>query len=290
VGTIERALNKISGGTRAGSAASATAPTTLPPSVANVTTVAAPGARHALVPRTSFNIDRTVLEQARLLVPEEEQKLVANQFRAIKRPIIANAFGTHGEALAAGHLVMVASALPGEGKTFNSFNLALSMAQEQDLPVVLVDADTEKPEITNRLGLGEQIGLLDFLDSDDMSLADVLIGTDLGGLFVIPCGKPRPHAAELLTSQRMQAFISQLAAACENGMAVFDSAPLLLTNESRVLGGLVGQVVLVVAANKTPQAKVLEAMGLIHEDKGINLVLNRARYGYQSYGYGYPAD
>ena len=241
-------------------------------------------------------IDRAGLQAAGLLSPPEQERMIANQFRKIKRPVIANAMGNGGiAAVPNGRLIMVTSALPGEGKTFGSMNLALSLARERDLEVLLVDADVAKPNISNVLGIQDEPGLLNALVDNALEIEALVLRTDVDRLSVLPAGRCElDTATELLASSRMEKIASQIAARHPRRMVILDSSPLLLTNESQVLATSVGQVVLVVKAGSTPQPAVMEAIGLIAADKPVGLILNQSRgggqgsyYGYGAYGYGY---
>lgn len=225
--------------------------------------------------RRRISFARQALSRSGLAVPREHERLVGEQFRTIKRPLIGNAFGKNAEQVPRGNLLMVTSALAGEGKTFCCCNLALSMAREKDRPVILIDADVLKPRLTQSVNAASEAGLLDLLADDACTLADVLMGTDVDRLFFLPCGRARANAHELLASRRMDALLADMANNFD-GMVLFDSPPLLETSEARVVAELVGQVLLVVAAAKTPQARVLDAVGLIDDEKALNVMLNRA--------------
>ena len=122
----------------------------------------------------------------------------------------------------------------------------------------------------------------------------ILLPTDVNGLCMLPAGRCSDDVAtELLASARMEETAARLISRNPNRIVLFDSPPLLLTNESRVLTAVVGQVVLVVRAGATPQQAVTEAIGYIGEDKPIGLILNQSKasgpgnyYGYGEYGYG----
>src|SRR5262245_39298634 len=105
------------------------------------TSAARPPAREILPPARTVTIDRESLRAREILPPVSEERQFAAGYRHIKRPLIRNAFGQGVAQVERGHLIMVASALPGEGKTFTCINLALSMALEPDMSVLLVDAD-----------------------------------------------------------------------------------------------------------------------------------------------------
>ena len=238
--------------------------------------------------------DKGRLRDIGLLPPEAQERLVANQFRQIKRALLANAFGKGVPAIANGRLMMMTSALPGEGKTFSTINLALSLARERDLDVLVVDADVAKPQVSGLFKLDKAPGLLESLADESIDIESLILRTDVFGLSFLPAGRCEGDVAtELLASARMQDTLVRLASRAENRVILFDSPPLLLTNEARVLASIMGQVILVVRAGFTPQQAVLEAVGYIGEDKPIGLVLNQSKatapgsyYGYGAYGYG----
>jgi exopolysaccharide/PEP-CTERM locus tyrosine autokinase len=187
---------------------------------------------------------------------------------------------------------MVASALPGEGKTFTCINLCLSIALEKDWSLVLVDGDCTKPRLTQLFGAEHELGLLDLLRDQTLSFEALVMPTDVPRLSLLPAGRSDPHASELLASQRMQALCAGLVESDRQRIVVFDSSPLLLTTEAPVLASHVGQIVMVVKANSTPQQAVVAAVDKLDQSKAINLVLNQldrrdegAEYG-EYYGQG----
>jgi exopolysaccharide/PEP-CTERM locus tyrosine autokinase len=248
------------------------------------------------IPRHRLEIDWQALRDSGVLVPEDDEALIARQIRDIKRPLIAHAFGKRATLVPNGNLIMVTSALAGEGKTFISFNLARSMAEERDHTVLLVDADVAKPHTSKLLGLQNAVGLLDLLENPNERVESAIFDTDTRGLTVLPAGKPRAQSTELLASARMEKLTRQLMAADPDRIVLFDSPPLLQTSESKVLADFVGQIVFVVSAAQTPKAAVAEALMSLDEDKCVNLILNKSpsvsavsRYGHSGYG-GYGFD
>jgi protein-tyrosine kinase len=284
---VERALKKLqessreraavipAAAQRAGSPAPAAPPRTVVP-------------QHAPVA-----VDRTALRAAGLLPPEHQERQVADQFRQIKRPLIANAMGRGAKKISHGHLIMTASALPNEGKTFTSINLALSLALEKDITVLLVDADVAKRHLSKIFGVEKEPGLLDALKDDSLDLESLVIPTDTPGLSLLPAGHRTDTATELLSSSHMERTVARLGASSPNRIVLLDSPPLLLTSESRALASVVGQVVLVVAAGRTPQQAVIDAVGYVPADKSVGFILNqcnvRANEGYY-YGDGYYGE
>ena len=188
--------------------------------------------------------------------------------------------GKGAAALTHGNLIMVTSALPGEGKSFTSINLAMSIAAELDHTVMLVDADVARPSVLRMLGLPAGPGLLDLLEGK-AEMSGVLLKTNVDKLTILPSGTPHPRATELLASDAMRLLLDDMAKRYPDRIIIFDSPPLLLTTESRVLATQMGQVVMVVQADKTLQADVQHALSTIESCPVKMMVLNKARSGCQ---------
>ena len=239
--------------------------------------------------RISFDLERLAVDG--FLVPQAPRSHMADQYRVIKRPLIANAMGRGSVRAAHGNLIMVTSAMPGEGKSFTAINLAMSIAAEMDHTVMLVDADVARPSILRKLHLPEAPGLLDLLEGK-AKMNDVLMRTNIDTLTILPSGRPHPKATELLASDAMRQLLNDMGTRYPDRIIIFDSPPLLLTTEARVLASQMGQVVMVVQAGKTLQADVQHALSTIESCPIRLLLLNQARtfskaaYGY-GYGYGY---
>lgn len=244
-------------------------------------------------------VDRDAMRAAGLLPPQDQEREIADQYRAIKRPLLQAAFNAEEvEEGPPAKLIMVASALPGDGKTYTGVNLALSMALEKDRSVLLVDGDIAKPHVSRLFGVENEPGLLDVLKDPAKEVESVILPTDIRGLSVLPAGSHSETATELLASERMAQIVTRLSQLSTRGIVLFDSLPLLITSEARVLLTLMGQIVLVVRANVTPQHAVKDAVEMIG-DKKLWLVLNQADvhgaigyyygsgYGYRK-GYGQP--
>jgi protein-tyrosine kinase len=230
-----------------------------------------------------------------LLAPDTEERRLAEQYRAIKRPLLRNAAPNAEPPVANGNLVAVVSALPGEGKTFTCLNLCLSIARERDWSVVLVDADCSKPHLTRMFAAESQPGLIDLLRDPLMSFDSLVMPTDVPGLSLLPAGAHDHHASELLASKRMDEICAGLASDPDR-IVVFDSSPLLLTTEAATLASKVGQIVFLVKANQTPQDAVLAAIEKLDPAKAIGCVLNQSWStqdrgdGYGYYGFGDSAS
>ena len=177
----------------------------------------------------SVQIDLERLRALGMITPDGARTSAAEDFRVIKRPLLqaAAARGARQHA----NLVIVTSALPGEGKTYCAINLAMSIAMDKDHRVLLVDADVARPSVLAALGIEPAAGLLDVLLDDDYRLSDLILRTNVPSLTVLPAGRSNRHATELLASQAMHALLDEIANRYPDRIVVFDSPPLLMTTE-----------------------------------------------------------
>ncbi len=241
---------------------------------------------------TYFELDLTKLAKDGFVTPDVPRSRIADEFRIVKRPLIANASGKRGSPIRGGNLIMVTSAVPGEGKTFAAVNLAMSIATELDQTVLLVDADVARPSLPRILGLPAGKGLLDALENKRFDLGRALIRTNVEKLTVLPSGAQNVHATELLASDAMVNLLHEIANRYSDRIIIFDSPPLLVTTEARVLATHMGQILFVVRAESTLQSDVKRALATIEACPVKVILLNQARtvaqggYGY-GYGYGY---
>lgn len=245
---------------------------------------------NSVVTNVMQNVDLVRLRKIGAITPDAEKSQVAEEFRIIKRPLIANAFGQGTAKVKNGNLIMITSSLPGEGKTFCAINLAISMAMEMDRTVLLVDADVARPRIPENLGLHADLGFLDVLQDKKLNLSDVLIRTDIAKLTVLPAGRTYKRATELLASAAMTRLVEDIGNRYHDRIIIFDSPPLLATSEASVLATHMGQIVMVVEAEKTAQEAVTEALNHIQTCEVVGMLLNKttptpgADYYYGYYG------
>ncbi|MEP7154358.1 MAG: XrtA-associated tyrosine autokinase [Betaproteobacteria bacterium] len=237
-----------------------------------------------------FDLDLTRLASLGFVTPDQPRSRIADEFRILKRPLIANTSERRAVPIKHSNLIMVTSSIPGEGKTFSAVNLALSLAMERDRTVLLVDADVARPSLPALLGMPPLRGLLDVLEHNDVDLSQVLLRTNVDKLSILPSGTQNSHATELLASGAMAQLLEEMAARYSDRIIVFDSPPLLVTTEARVLATQMGQIVFVVHAESTLQSDVKRALATIEACPIKMMVLNQARtvgQGAQGYGYGY---
>lgn len=247
-----------------------------------------------LLHKQQIEVDLERLADEGIAISADHERELRDEMRRIKWPVLANAFGDQSKDIPRGNVVMVASATSGEGKTFTAVNLAMSIAAEKDFDVLLVDGDIAKSHASELFGLSGYAGVIDYLSGDVPDIMDVVVGTDVPGLSLLPAGRADELASELIASNRMSNLVTDLSQKFSRTVVLFDSSPLLQTNESLVLSRNVGQVLLVVAANQTPQPAVIEAVSLLGPDVVVNIICNGIKHlfgkkyslgGYYGYHY-----
>jgi exopolysaccharide/PEP-CTERM locus tyrosine autokinase len=219
-------------------------------------------------------IDLQALQREGIATPDSAKSRLSEEFRVVKRTLLANAFNRGTPSIKNGNLIMVTSALQGEGKTFTAINLAMSIANEFDHTVLLVDTDVAKSRESTFLGMRPGTGLMDLLLDENLGFHDVLIRTNVPKLNVILSGRHHPHATELLASDSMNRLLNEISRRYDDRIIIFDSPPLLATTEASVLAARMGQVVLVIEEGETPRAAVKEALSQIENCK-VFAVLNK---------------
>ena len=237
-------------------------------------------------------IDRTMLAEKGLLVPDAPVGALAEEFRQVKRQMLLTARTVRiGDADRA-RTILICSANPDEGKTYCAVNLAISMAAERDTEVLLVDADFAKPDVMNRLGVRDSAGLLDALGDSRIDVESCVVRTDIPQLSLLPAGAKTHQDTELLASGRTQELMAQLLAADPRRILIFDSPPALAASPASVLAAQVGQVLVVVRADKTSETDLREAVVELDGCEHIQLILNAVSFapGGRRYGGYYAQD
>jgi protein-tyrosine kinase len=238
--------------------------------------------------QTTVTLDLERLREAGYLVPDQVRSEMAEQFRHLKRPLLKNSRAEAGAQDHRGSLIMITSAIPGEGKTFCSINLAMSMAMEIDTAVILVDADVVRPTVFARLGIDARpVGLLDLLNSEELMLEDALVATNVPKFSLLSAGVRSDRSTELLASAGMDRLLTRLVKEYADHVVIFDAPPLLLTTESSVLASKVGQVVVIVEASKTPRDSIRQAFAALRNCPVVMSVLNKGDDPSDGHRYGY---
>ncbi|MBQ5940879.1 MULTISPECIES: XrtA-associated tyrosine autokinase [unclassified Massilia] len=259
-------------------AAVAAAPAAVPlPDSAPAAAPAAEAPARSRAGTRKVDLDLARMRDTGMVTAAGGRTALLEEFRIIKRPLLQRAFAERGPKDKPANLIMVTSSLPGEGKTYCAINLAMSIAMELDHTVLLVDADVARPSVLRTLGLPAQRGLMDILLDDKLDLSDVMLRTNVDTLSILPAGTSTSRATELLASSTMSAMLNELANRYPDRVIIFDSPPLLLTSESRVLASHMGQIVVVVEAQTTTQHAVKEALHQLEGMNNVNLIYNKTR-------------
>lgn len=254
-----------------------------PVAVTSVTETAEPAQYKA-----SIELDLSELEKKNFVSLSSERRLINEEYRVIKRKLINNAFGALSSTLKHPNLILVTSSRPGEGKTFSAINLALSIALEQDKTVLLVDSDVLRPSVSKSLNIKYDIGLTDYLLSDEIRVSDIMLSTNVERLKIITAGRPHHLSTELLASERMLMLANEFASRYPDRIVIFDAPPLLGVNETAVMASMCGQAVVVLEENRTKIAEIEQAVTLLPKDIATGFLINKAhRNQGKGYGYGY---
>lgn len=301
MGLVEEAIRRLEELRRAGAQAGTGSNPALPAEAVDAITVSASsehvadrqplspartGDERKSLPTHEVNLER--LRSKGFVTPDAARTRVADEFRVLKRPLIENLGGNVAGRVERANRIMITSALPGEGKSFTALNLALSMASEMDSTVLLIDADVVQQSVGALLDVADRPGLMDVLSSPGVDLGDALIRTSIPKLVVLPAGRAHPQATEFLASQAMARLVDQMATRYPDRILIFDSPPLVVTTEARVLATHMGQIVLVVEADRTTRGALASAVSALESCPVVMTVLNKATSNaLGGYGYGY---
>lgn len=224
-------------------------------------------------------VNREALQQGGYLLPDGPVSAISEEFRIIKRQLLLAATGgKNGAKVTHGERILICSAHANEGKTWCAINLALSMAAERDVEVLLVDADFAKPSVLSALGLVGSDGFMDALSDPEADVEQYVIRTDIPSLSVLPAGRQTNADTEYLASARTEAVLHALTAHHPARIVIFDSPPVLAASPAAALASHVGQAMLVVRADRTTESALRDAVGLLQGCDNIQLLLNGTKY------------
>ena len=248
---------------------------TLPvPLITNTPEVIEHSARVALRGKRQA-VNREHLRDQGLIDPDNAASALMEEFRIVKRQILQSARNFDS---AYGRRILVCSPHTGDGKTFCASNLAIALAAERDIEVVLIDADFAKPSVTQTFGVADGPGFMDALASESANPERLVIETDIRGLWLMPAGRQTGNDSEYLTSRRTSDVLERLTQDAPNRILVFDSPPALAASPAAELAKHVGQSVLVARADKTGQNALEDAVQLLSSCPDIKLLLNAAQF------------
>lgn len=223
----------------------------------------------------AVNVDFNSLRESGFIDPNGQASALAEEFRIVKRQVLETA-RLGGTALS--RRILVTSPHQDEGKTFCAVNLALSLAAERDLEVVLIDADIANPTVKAVFGLPERAGLMDVLADAETRVEAHVLKTDIAGLWLLPPGRQASHASEALASRRTAEIFERLTAQAPNRIVLVDSPPALAASPAAEIAKHVGQTILVARADRTGKSALEDAAQLLSACPDIKLVLNGANF------------
>ena len=237
---------------------------------------------------STIQIDFEMLEKKGFVSTNSQRQLINEEFRAIKRKLLDNAFGPLSKSLKNSNIIMVTSSRPGEGKTFTAINLALSIALEKDKTVLLVDADVLRPNVMKTLELERKQGLMEYLLGENQDISEVMYKTNLDNLRIIPAGQSHHLSTELLASEKMFEAVEEFANRYTDRVVIVDTPPLLGINETAILANLAGQALVVTEESKTKLVDIEEAVKQLNSEMAIGFVVNKSeKVNTKGLGYGY---
>jgi Mrp family chromosome partitioning ATPase len=235
---------------------------------------------HQLRLEGSVNRDGEPKRVGAVRTPHFDESRTREEFRVIKRYLMSR-LDSESEQRQDRRTILITSAGPGEGKTTVTLGLAMSFMFERGYRVVLIDADMRSPELSHRMKLSEELGLLDYLEDDTLQVADVVYPTSIAGVYAVPAGRPRITAPELISSPRMQDLLDALQNGRERRIVIMDSGAVLSCSETISLATHAGQILFVVAKGETKRADVDQGLGILHRQAGpidearVGLIFNK---------------
>jgi protein-tyrosine kinase len=238
-------------------------------------------------PGASAGVDQNLVA---LLDP---QSFEAEQFKILRTHLLFPGSGNLPRS------IMVTSAAPGEGKTFVAANLAVTIAQNINEHVLLMDGDLRRPCIHSRFGFNRAPGLSEYL-LNGTRLSEFLLKTGIEKLTILPGGNPPHNPSELLSSKKMSELLEQVTTRYSDRYVIVDSPPPQLAAETRAIAKQVDGILIVVKSGGTPREMVADLVEMMGKEKVLGVVFNRfdirssGYYGYRRYNpykkyYGPPA-
>ena len=252
----------------------------------------APESPHAAP--TPFDLDLEALAAQGFYTPASRSGRLSLELRSIKRRLLRRmglrAGADRKIARRAGrnrNLVVVTSTRPGEGKTFCAVNLALSLAFEEEMEVLLVDADLSRPKLKSHFGIGDCRGLTDRIVDPSLSLTSLCWRARQAPLTILPEGQAAGRPIDIFSLPEARRVFAELSARRAGRVVVIDSPPVLATEEAAVMAREADEIVFVVEADRTPEAAAAAALDeLLDANANVSLVLNRCLIGAGANYYG----
>ncbi len=223
-----------------------------------------------------IKVDPEILRKNKVISLFHEEKMT-DQLKILRTQILAK-LEERGE-----NSLLITSAHPGEGKTFTSINLAISIAQELSRTVLLVDADLRPPTATHSnlscdfFGINMGKGLSDYL-LRQAEIPELMYNPGIEKLTILPAGKALPNSAEHLGSARMEALAEELKSRySDDRIVIIDSPSLLTCSDPMVLSRFFAGILLVVESEKTSKDDIKRTMELLEGKPVLGTLLNKSK-------------
>lgn len=225
------------------------------------------------------------IDDSCIMTLSQPESPIAEEYRKLKSIVIR---ATKADFL---NTIMITSAIDSEGKSLTAINLAVSLAQEIDHSILLIDADLRRPLIHNYFGLKQELGLSDYL-TGNAELSEILIKTGIGNLTILPAGRNSKNPVELLSSARMKTLVNEVKHRYADRYVIIDTPPVLPFAEAMAIGSFVDGVIFVVKEGYAQRKTIREAINLIKDLNIIGVVFNAVSMEnldgyYHRYYYGY---
>ncbi len=225
----------------------------------------------------SIRLDLDALRRAGVMVLGERRSRAAEEWRVIADMLQRRQRATFGRSLPGA--LMLTSSRPAEGKSFCALNLAATIARGGSADVLLVDLDDKPDSLTGLLGLAGQPGLHDLAAGQETALENAVVGTAQPNLSVLPTGRlveaERGHGV----TRAVIATLERIARRDPDRLLILDTAPCLASSDAAALAPHVGQIAMIVEAQRTQRGELDSALDLVATCETISLVLNKARAG-----------
>ncbi len=221
-----------------------------------------------LLPEVDYN--------PKLVVLSAPESVDAENFKVLRAQILFPKDGPSPRT------IMVTSAFPGEGKSFISGNLAISIALGINEHVLLVDCDFRRPSLSKAFGFGPCLGLCEHLNGKER-LEDLIVRTSVPKLSLLPAGPVPPNPSELLSSRMMHNFLDEVRDRYDDRYIIIDATPSQVTAEANVLAQYVDGIIFVVMAGKSPRDTVKRSVENLGRKKILGVVFNGYDQSYRGY-------
>jgi receptor protein-tyrosine kinase len=234
-------------------------------------------------------LDVAALEKAGLVVGHKVRTRISEEFRITVGHLLRAMQSNYSPGRGSPNVIMITSARPSEGKSFSALNLAGSIAQHTQREVLLIDIDAKQRSISSQLGLMDRPGLLDLSNNPSLRIEDVIIRTSIPHLSLMPVGSGQSGGLDITQTRPVTALVERIARRFPNSVVLLDAPPCLSTSDPSTLAPFVGQIVMVVEAERTQRNEVIAALDLVKACPSVTLMLNKIQlttsYTFGAYHY-----